>query len=81
MYDIPYMWEARECLRKKLIGKKVSVQLPCFMNSYSEHPWNSTYIRGAPVLFISKPFMFREKIASVFSMPHDGSTQPLLQIK
>lgn len=24
MYDIPYMFEAREFLRKKLIGKKVS---------------------------------------------------------
>lgn len=24
LYDIPYMWEAREFLRKKLIGKKVS---------------------------------------------------------
>lgn len=23
LYDIPYMWEAREFLRKKLIGKKV----------------------------------------------------------
>ncbi|KAJ8315336.1 hypothetical protein KUTeg_007486 [Tegillarca granosa] len=27
LYDIPYMFEAREFLRKKLIGKKVSVQV------------------------------------------------------
>jgi staphylococcal nuclease domain-containing protein 1 len=27
LYDIPYMWEARECLRKKLIGKKVNVRI------------------------------------------------------
>ena len=25
LYDVPYMFEAREFLRKKLIGKKVSV--------------------------------------------------------
>jgi len=25
LYDIPYMFEAREFLRKKLIGKKVTV--------------------------------------------------------
>ena len=27
LYDIPYMFEAREFLRKKLIGKKVLVTL------------------------------------------------------
>lgn len=27
LYDIPYMFEAREFMRKKLIGKKVSVQI------------------------------------------------------
>lgn len=27
LYDIPCMWEAREFLRKKLIGKKVNVQI------------------------------------------------------
>lgn len=27
LYDIPYMWEAREFMRKKLIGKKVYMQL------------------------------------------------------
>jgi staphylococcal nuclease domain-containing protein 1 len=27
LYDIPYMFEAREFLRKKLIGKKVSTLL------------------------------------------------------
>ena len=27
LYDIPYMFEAREFLRKKLIGKKVSAVL------------------------------------------------------
>ena len=25
LYDVPYMWEAREFMRKKLVGKKVSV--------------------------------------------------------
>lgn len=28
LYDIPYMFEAREFLRKKLIGKKVSRSVP-----------------------------------------------------
>lgn len=28
LYDIPYMFEAREFLRKKLIGKKVSQGFP-----------------------------------------------------
>lgn len=27
LYDIPYMFEAREFLRKKLIGKKVNIQV------------------------------------------------------
>ncbi len=27
LYDVPYMFEAREFLRKKLIGKKVNVQV------------------------------------------------------
>ena len=27
LYDIPYMFEARECLRKKLIGKPVKVSI------------------------------------------------------
>jgi len=27
LYDIPYMYEAREFLRKKLIGKKVNVEV------------------------------------------------------
>jgi len=27
LYDIPYMFEAREFLRKKLIGKKVTIDL------------------------------------------------------
>lgn len=26
LYDIPYMYEAREFLRKKLIGKKVEIE-------------------------------------------------------
>lgn len=29
LYDIPYMFEAREFLRKKLIGKKVSPKKSC----------------------------------------------------
>lgn len=29
LYDIPYMFEAREFLRKKLIGKKVSLDRTC----------------------------------------------------
>lgn len=27
LYDVPYMFEAREFLRKKLIGKRVSVKV------------------------------------------------------
>ena len=33
LYDIPYMFEAREFLRKKLIGKKVSDDRKLFVNS------------------------------------------------
>ena len=32
LYDIPYMFEAREFLRKKLIGKKVN----CFSRSHHQ---------------------------------------------
>lgn len=35
LYDIPYMFEAREFLRKKLIGKKVSLDQTC---RYFESP-------------------------------------------
>lgn len=35
LYDIPYMFEAREFLRKKLIGKKVSLDQGC---RYFESP-------------------------------------------
>lgn len=32
LYDVPYMFEAREFLRKKLIGKKVKKTLSYFRN-------------------------------------------------
>ena len=40
LYDVPYMFEAREFLRKKLIGKKVNVTL-----DYIQVCWNFR-IRG-----------------------------------
>lgn len=33
LYDIPYMFEAREFLRKKLIGKKVRSSVTTFLHS------------------------------------------------
>ena len=32
LYDVPYMFEAREFLRKKLIGKKVKAFLKQYLN-------------------------------------------------
>jgi len=38
LYDIPYMWEAREFLRKKLIGKKVNVQIDYIQPKTDDFP-------------------------------------------
>jgi staphylococcal nuclease domain-containing protein 1 len=38
LYDIPYMFEAREFLRKKLIGKKVNVQVDYIQPKSPEFP-------------------------------------------
>lgn len=44
LYDIPYMFEAREFLRKKLIGKKVSDE-HAFVNV-----WTRSHALGAIIL-------------------------------
>lgn len=38
LYDVPYMFEAREFLRKKLIGKKVNVQVDYIQPKTDEFP-------------------------------------------
>ncbi|XP_033101620.1 staphylococcal nuclease domain-containing protein 1-like [Anneissia japonica] len=38
LYDIPYMFEAREFLRKKLIGKKVSVSIDYIKEANDSYP-------------------------------------------
>ena len=38
LYDIPYMFEAREFLRKKLIGKKVNVSIDYIQPKTDDFP-------------------------------------------
>ncbi|KAK3097810.1 hypothetical protein FSP39_013410 [Pinctada imbricata] len=52
LYDIPYMFEAREFLRKKLIGKKVNVQVDYIQpanNSFPEKTCCTVTISGINV--------------------------------
>ena len=39
LYDVPYMFEAREFLRKKLIGKKVIVCFYILINTLYDIPY------------------------------------------
>lgn len=41
LYDIPWMYEAREFLRKKLIGKKVSVTVDYIQPANNNFPEKS----------------------------------------
>lgn len=38
LYDIPFMFEAREFLRKKLIGKKVTVTVDYVQPAFDKFP-------------------------------------------
>ena len=38
LYDIPYMFEAREFLRKKLIGKRVNVKVDYVQPPANNYP-------------------------------------------
>ncbi len=38
LYDIPFMFEAREFLRKRLIGKKVNVTIDYVQPSHDQFP-------------------------------------------
>jgi staphylococcal nuclease domain-containing protein 1 len=38
LYDVPYLFEAREFLRKKLIGKKVNVTIDYIQPKSNDYP-------------------------------------------